>query len=118
MTFLVLAWARAFALTTAVEMAVAASALGARWPWPRRLATVALAQLASHPAVWFVLPAFGWQRNVFLTVAESWATAVEAAVYFLVLTGLRWRAAFAISLLANAASVVLGLLTRALWPWF
>jgi hypothetical protein len=118
MIFLISSWARAFAVTVLVEVAVASLLLGPAWSWRRRVAVTCLAQLASHPAVWFIFPAFEWPRIPYLAVAETWAVVVETAVYRLAFPGLRTRRAFAVSLAANALSYGLGLLLRAVWPAF
>lgn len=112
------AWARAFAVTWLIELAVALPVLGGRWKTTRRLATVSLAQAASHPAVWFIFPLFLWRRPLYLAVAESWAVLLEAAVYRLALPGLSWRRALASSFLANAASFAVGAFLRLIWPTF
>ena len=47
---------------------------GARVAADMRLAEqprVCLAQLATHPAVWFVWPLLGWSRPVYLVAAEA-----------------------------------------------
>lgn len=100
----------AFALTLAVELAVAVPVLGrgAERSLPRRAATVLLAQLATHPAVWFFWPLFGWSRPLYLLVAESFALVTELLLYRLVFRGLPWSRVLAASALANGASVVLG----------
>lgn len=103
------AWSRAFLLTWVVELLVAVPLLGQNERRVRRAAAVTLAQLASHPPVWFILPAWGWPRPVFLLVAESWAIAVELALYVLVF-GQPWLRAFGIAALANGASLGAGLL--------
>lgn len=115
---LVSAWARAFAITWLTELVVAVPALGGGWRAGRRLATVSLAQVASHPAVWFIFPLFFWPRPLYLTMAESWAVLLEAAVYRLALSGVSWRKALAISFLANAASFAIGTVLRLIWPAF
>ena len=107
MTFLGM-WARAFAATVVVEAAVAVPALGARWPRGRRLGAALLGQLATHPAVWFIFPELHLPRPLFLFLAESWAVLVEALVYRFTLPGVSYRRAAAVSVLANAASVVAG----------
>ena len=99
----------AFALTVVVELAVAVPVLGrAADSLPRRLATVCVAQLTTHPAVWFFWPLFAWPRPLYLLVAESFALITELLVYRLVFRGLPWSRVLAASALANGASVVLG----------
>ncbi|HRG94652.1 MAG TPA: hypothetical protein PLR99_00295 [Polyangiaceae bacterium] len=102
------AWARAFVLTQAVEA-----------PIYRRVGRVpvwaALAPSAiTHPFVWFAFPRLQEHGVSYLqmaAVSEAFAWAVEAA--FLALTvRVPWRRACLLSLLANAASVVVGLTLR------
>jgi len=114
----VAAWARAFGATCLIEGVIVFLFFGRRWPASRRWGAAALGQLATHPAVWFILPVFPWPRSLYLAVAESWAVVVEAATYRLVLPPTSWRRAAACSLLANAASFLTGLLLQAVWPSF
>jgi hypothetical protein len=98
----------AFALTLGAELVVAVPVLapaGSRW---RRVAAVGVAQLATHPAVWFFWPQFGWPRSIYLLVAEGFALVTELLVYRLVFEKLPWSRALAASALANGASVLLG----------
>lgn len=110
---LVLAWARAFAVTTLVELLVATPLLAnveaRRW---RRAAVVVFAQIASHPAVWFILPELGMQRSTYLVVAEGWAVVCELLLYRVVFPDLRWSRAFGVSALANGASFAAGLVLQ------
>jgi len=105
-------WARLFALTLGVELAVAVPLLGKDDPLARRAGAVAFAQLASHPLVWFVIPTFGLAGARFLLLAEGWALASELVFYRLVFPRLTWRRALAISALANGASMTVGGLLR------
>jgi hypothetical protein len=107
----VLAWARAFAVTLAVELAVATPLL--RDTRGRRLAVVALANLASHPAVWFVFPELGLGWPAWLVAAELWALAVEAVAMRALLSGVGARRAALVALAANAASFAVGMALRA-----
>ena len=104
------AWLVAFTLTVTSELVVAVPLLapsgGSRL---RRIAAVCLAQLATHPSVWFIWPLFGWSRPVYLLAAEAFALCAEALIYRLVFERLAWSRAFAVSALANAASIVVGL---------
>jgi hypothetical protein len=70
---------------------------------------VCLAQLATHPAVWFIWPLLGWPRPSYLFAAESFALVVEAGLYALVFERLVWSRAVAASALANAASLAIGI---------
>ncbi|HEY8925306.1 MAG TPA: hypothetical protein VIU64_13055 [Polyangia bacterium] len=104
------AWARAFALTLAVEVAVAVPLIGRREPLGRRLEAVALAQLLSHPAVWFVFPLLELRRLPFLVLVEAWAIGVELLLYRLTFVTVPWTRALAVSALANGASFACGIL--------
>jgi len=118
MMVLIASWARAFAVTLLTEVIVVGWLLGRSWSVRRRVAVACLAQLASHPAVWFIFPAFAWPRLTYLAIAETWAVLVETGVYRLAIPGLRTKRAFTVALVANALSYGLGLLLRALWPRF
>ncbi len=118
----VLAWAKAFALTLGIECLVAVPLLArfarasARPTFMRRLLAVWFGNLASHPAVWFVFPAL-LRGTAELSVQESWAVLVEAALYGLVFPASGFRSALAVSALANAVSLSLGLVLRAWTGW-
>lgn len=105
------AWFVAFLITVLSELAVAVPLLapggGSR---SRRIATVCIAQLATHPSVWFIWPLFGWPRPSYLLAAEAFALLTEALIYRLVFERLAWSRAFAASALANGSSIVVGLL--------
>ena len=99
-------WLAAFLLTQAVE-APGYRRAGASW------GTALLASTFTHPALWLGFPALrglglGYWGTVAL--AEALVVAVEAA--WLAARGLRNTLAW--SLLANALSVAVGLLLRAL----
>jgi hypothetical protein len=106
-------WARAFALTLGVELGIAIWFLPKEATWARRLGAVSFANVASHPAVWFVFTELfsSWQTG--LVVSELWALGSEILVYRLVFPTLSWRTALAASALANGGSVLAGLVARA-----
>ncbi|MEI9941660.1 MAG: hypothetical protein WDO69_30970 [Pseudomonadota bacterium] len=106
---LLYAWLSAFALTTASELVIAVPLLDAGGSRLRRIAAVCLAQLATHPAVWFIWPLLGLPRPLFLLLAESFALLVEALIYRFSFERVSWPRCFAASALANAASVLVGL---------
>jgi hypothetical protein len=109
---LVLHWGRAFVVTAAVELGVLVPGLRAAEPrLLRRGAIVLLGQMATHPWVWFVLPALPFAHAVYWAIAETFAVLVEALLYRLTLP-LAWRRALLMSLLANAASVAVGFVLR------
>jgi hypothetical protein len=111
---LVQLWLRAFSLTLLIELAVALPLLGSVAGLQRRASAVVLAQLVTHPAVWFIFPLIGWSQPVYLLVAESWAVLLECALYRTVFPSLRWSKALAVAALANAASYAVGQLLHAL----
>ena len=113
MTYLAL-WVRAFLLTLGVELAIATPLLPRSEKLWRRLGAVAFANVASHPAVWFILPEL-FPSHVSMQIGvEIWAFLSEVLIYKLVFVELEWRRSIAISALANGASLLIGLLLRAL----
>jgi hypothetical protein len=97
-----IAWLLAFAATCAIEVAIV------YWlgpPHRHRLPIAAGAQLATHPFVWIAMAALPGSQLSRLICVELWATLVETAVYKRFLQ-LRGRDAFALSALANAASLL------------
>lgn len=114
----VIAWLKAFVLTVAIEIPVAAVAFRRDEPsLGRRAGLIFYASLATHPAVWFIFPRLELTYTEMVIAAETWAVAAEAVLYALVFRGVElWRAA-AISLIANGASYGIGLILRALTGW-
>jgi len=112
----VLLWARAFLLTVSIESLVATPLLveGGKpvAPLSRRLAVVGVAQVMSHPAVWFIFPALGLSYTVSLALSEAWAVGSEIVLYRVVFPELAWSRAAAAAALANAASFGTGILVR------
>jgi hypothetical protein len=110
-------WFRAFLLTFLVEVPIVALMLR-RWEpnRPRLLALAFFANLASHPAVWFVVAQLLMVGTpAYLGAAEGWAVACEALFFWAAFRGLPVRRAIVVSLAANAASFVAGLLAAAVW---
>ena len=111
-------WLRAFLLTLVVEAPIVALLLS-RWEpsRPRLLAIIFFANLASHPAVWFVITQLlQFDTPEYLLVAEGWAIGCEAVFYWVAVRGLPVRWAVAAALVANTASFLVGQLVVALWP--
>jgi hypothetical protein len=102
-------WSRVFALTLLVEVLVAFPLLQSEASRARRIGAICAAQLLTHPAVWFILPALGWTRFTYLTIAEAWAVAAELVLYRLVFAKLAWSRALGVSALANGASLAVGI---------
>jgi hypothetical protein len=106
-------WLRYFAITVAVELLVAVALLRGEGTLLRRATAVAVANLASHPIVWFVIARVIPSRSLMILTAESWAIASETVVYVLVFPTLPRTRALGVSAVANAASFLTGLaLTR------
>ncbi len=123
MFFPVEEWFAAFLLTTAVETPIVFAMLRRSEPDRARLVGIALfASLVSHPAVWFVFTQlFLVGTPGYVVAAEGWAILVEAVFYLVVIRGVSVARAFAVSLVANAASFGIGLLLGQVWlevlPW-
>jgi hypothetical protein len=103
------AWLVAFLFTQVVEVPLYLRA-GARWH------VALLASTLTHPVVWFGFPLlYRWGVGYWgmAVLAEAFAVGVEAVWLSArgVRRALRW------SLLANVASVTLGLLSRELFGW-
>lgn len=105
------AWLIAFLATVAVEgPLVVALTRGHPMPAWRRALIAIFAQLLTHPLVWFVFPRLvGLTGRSSLALSELWAWLAEAAFYAVVLPGLSPARALAVSALANAASILVGL---------
>lgn len=112
---MIAAWLGAFALTQIVETPIYARALSARCPrWTVRVALAFGASALTHPAVFFVFPRlFPGDYWTGVAAAELFAVSAEA----LYLRRLGVDRAIGWSLLANAASVTLGLVSRAVFQW-
>jgi hypothetical protein len=100
-------WARAFALTCAIEIPIACLILR-RPGLPWRFLVALLAQLVTHPAFWYAVPRPEHEGAYWLWVAvcELAIAGVETLVYFY--RERTWRAPVA-SIAANGASFAFGL---------
>lgn len=115
MTADVAGWATAFALTVAAELVVAVPLLSPTGASRlHRAFAVGLANLASHPLVWFLFPRIGLTGTTELAAAELFALVAETATYLTIWPELGRPRAFGASALANGASLALGLTLRAL----
>ena len=103
-------WFTAFLLTLAVELPIAVVVLRpSRLGVPRLAGIVLLANLATHPVVWFVLPQLlDVGSPAYVAAAEAWAVSVEAIAYWLVVPGIGVRRAASAAVVANAASWLVG----------
>jgi hypothetical protein len=109
-------WFRAFLATLIFEALVVVPLLGKKYPHVRRFGALVLVNLATHPIVWFVIPAltrpkFSWVESV--VISEIWAILLETWGFRLIFKELAWRRCLLIALLANLTSTVVGLALRA-----
>jgi len=118
MYFPVSGWFAAFVLTLAVELPLVVFLLRRAEPNLVRLGTlVVFANLATHPAVWYVFTQlFLVGTPEYTLAAETWAVAAEAVFYWAAIRGLPVRRAIAVAFVANAASFLAGRLVGELWP--
>ena len=119
MFFPVSAWFTAFVVTVVIEGPIVWWFVRGREASVLRVgAAVLLANLASHPAVWFIFTQLLLVGSVAYTLTtEAWAVIVEAVLYVLALRGVGPRRALAASLVANVASYLVGVLVGGyLWP--
>jgi hypothetical protein len=102
-------WIRGFALTLGVEEAIAVPLLAPVEPSKvRRALVVLIANLATHPLVWFFFARLGWPRSVVLWVAEAWAFGFEIVAYRVIFANATWRRCAVVSVAANLASFAIG----------
>jgi hypothetical protein len=103
------AWLAAFLLTELVEVPLY------RWLAPVSCWRAASLSAVTHPAVWYVIPPLcygaGLRYAQMIVLAEVFAWSVEALM--LIGFGVRAGRAFAVSLIANGASVLVGAIARA-----
>jgi hypothetical protein len=115
---LVHAWLRAFVATLILELPVVVLLTrGIAMPTARRLAVAFFANLATHPAVWFIIPAFGLSGITSLIVSETWAVVIEWGVYFVAFPGMKPGRALGVSAFANGVSFAIGLLLYQFTGW-
>jgi hypothetical protein len=118
MFFPVSGWFAAFVVTLLVEMPIAAWLLrGAEPDLGRRVAIVVLANLVTHPIVWYVLSqVFLIGTAEYALAAEAWAVVGEAIFYFVVIRGIRPERAAIVAVVANVASFAVGRVVVMLSP--
>jgi hypothetical protein len=111
-------WFRAFAWTLGLELVVASVVLRHALPLGRRLSLIAIANVATHPAVWLIFPELGagqgWPSWLTFALSEVWAFGFEAWVYSVMLGKGQARSAVLASVAANTVSLGLGFALRAL----
>jgi hypothetical protein len=88
-------WFRAFLITIVVEVPIVAALL---WRFersrPRLILLILFANLASHPAVWFIFTQlFLVGTWGYILASEGWAVAAEACFYWAAFRGLPVRRA-------------------------
>jgi hypothetical protein len=109
---LIIHWFRAFCWTLAIEELAACWVLRRSVSLPRRVAIIAVCNIATHPAVWLVYPELGaglhWSHATTLFVSEVWAFGLEALIYWLFLGKEHGRLAAWTSTFANGLSLSLG----------
>lgn len=110
-------WLRAFLATCIVEAIIVALLVHER-SRTARITAALIANLATHPIVWFVIPALGFSDPMRRAVSEVWAIGAECVVYRLVFPTATPRKVVAVSLLCNGASLGVGLILRALGVHF
>ncbi len=109
-----LLWLRAFAITLFIEEAIAVPLLKPIEPSVmRRIGMVLVANVATHPLVWFFFPHLGWSWGTVVVVAEAWAVGFEVLVYALMSKMTKsapLSRCIAASALANAGSYLVGMI--------
>ena len=109
MTHWIVDWLRAFGWTLVTELLVANALLRAvETRGVRRSMAIVFANLATHPAVWFIFPGATLGMNARIALSELFAVVVEVLIYRVVWPELSWRRALLTSVCANAASALSG----------
>jgi hypothetical protein len=104
-------WLEGFGLTITLEEAVAVPLLRPVEPsLARRATAVLIANLATHPLVWFFFTRLGFPRIVGASMAEAWAFGFEIVAYKVIFPNATWARCSVTSIAANLASFLLGLL--------
>ena len=118
MFFPVEEWFPAFVLTVLVEGVIVVLAFRGFGTSLPRLAVISVAaNLATHPAVWFVFTQLLLVGTPEYTLAaETWAVIVEAVIFWAVLPTVSVRRVVMVAVTANAASFVLGHVIGGLLP--
>jgi hypothetical protein len=108
-------WLRGFGLTLLTEEIIAVPILRPVEPSTmRRIGAVLIANLATHPLVWFFFTHLGWSWTWVTIAAESFAFGFEVFVYALIFPSASLGRAALVSGCANGASYLLGLIAVAL----
>jgi hypothetical protein len=118
MFFPVADWFVAFLLTLVVELPVGVVLLRPAEPAiARRALAVVIANLVTHPGIWYVLTQLLLVGTLaFTVVAETWAVLGEAVVYGVTFPAMARGRALAVALAANALSFAIGRLIRDVGP--
>ena len=118
MFFPVSSWFAAFVLTVAVEAPIVVFLLrGVQRDLVRLAIAIVVANLATHLAVWYVFTQLLFIGTLeYILVAETWAIAAEAILYWAAIGGLSIRRAVAVAVIANLASFTAGRLIGLVWP--
>jgi hypothetical protein len=118
MFFPVSSWFAAFVLTVAVEAPIVVFLLrGVQRDLVRLAIAIVVANLATHLAVWYVFTQLLFIGTLeYILVAETWAIAAEAILYWAAIGGLAIRRAVAVAVIANLASFTAGRLIGLVWP--
>ena len=104
-------WLEGFGLTLGVEEAIAVPLLRpVEASLPRRILGVLIANLSTHPLVWFFFTRLGWPRVIGASAAEAWAFGFGIVIYRVIFPQASWKRCTLTSVSANAASLLLGLL--------
>ncbi len=107
-------WLVAFVLTIGVELPVVWFVLRKHSGWLGIVLVCLVANLVTHPVVFFVMPHLFGSFQSYLYTAEIGATLVEAVAYWLLLPEVGPLTGLSASAFANAASLAVGLALYAL----
>ena len=118
MYFPISSWFPAFVITLVVEIPIVA-VLVRRWERDaiRLGIIIVVANLATHPVVWYVISQIlSVGTPAYTLAAEIWAVAVETAIYWAAIRGLPVRRALVVAAVANVTSWFVGRAIGGVWP--
>jgi len=115
-------WAASFLFTQAVEIPIWTLMVRREVPAWRAALAGALCSCVTHPLLWFVWPRVFFLRrewtlpfsrySVYLVTGEILVAVIEAFIFYIAARPGKLSKAFAVSFIANAASLGLGILAR------
>jgi hypothetical protein len=107
-----IAFPEAFLLTFFIEFLILSLLLRNKHGIRKIAGAALLANIATHPLVWFFFPSLGLTYALQLGISELFAFAAEALIYARLFPNMGLRQAALLSLACNATTFLFGLLLQ------